>query len=114
MMTEWEEKADALKTYAHAVTYFNGKMVSIERYEDNSGSTAKKNGFKSANATVEIAESLKGMLEGHLDARSNDLEETKSEHMLQMSSLRKLNQEEMETMQSQMLMVTRAFTALSN
>ena len=34
--------------------------------------------------------------------------------MLQMSALRKSNQEEMETMQSQMLVMTRAFTALSD
>ena len=57
MMTEWEKKAIAAKTYAKAVTFFNYKMASIEKYQENSGNSAKRNGFESANSALKIAES---------------------------------------------------------
>ena len=45
MMTEWEKKANADKTYTNAVIFFNDKMAFIEKYQENSGNSAKRNGF---------------------------------------------------------------------
>ena len=45
MMTEWENNANADKTYANAVIFFNDKMASIENYQENNGNSAKRNGF---------------------------------------------------------------------
>ena len=37
MMTEWEKKALKDKTYTNAIIFFNNKMASMERYQENSG-----------------------------------------------------------------------------
>ena len=56
MMTEWENKADADKTYPNAVLFFDNKMASIEKHQENSCNSAKQNGFESANSALEIAD----------------------------------------------------------
>jgi len=66
MMTEWEKKAAADKTNANAVIFFNDKMVSIEKYQENSGNSAKRNGFESANSALEIANQMKSILKEHM------------------------------------------------
>ena len=62
MMTDWEKEAMADKTYANTVLFFNDKMNSIETYQENSGNSAKHNGFGDANAAVEITKSLERLL----------------------------------------------------
>ena len=56
MMTEWEKKTIAYKTYDNVVIFFNNKMASIEKYQENSGNSTKRNGFESANLAVKIAD----------------------------------------------------------
>ena len=46
MMTEWEKKTDVDKIYANAVTFFNYKMSSIERYQENSMNSEKNKWFR--------------------------------------------------------------------
>ena len=84
MMTEWEKKAAADKTYANAVIFFNDKMASIEKYQENSGNSAKRNGFESANSALEIADQMKSILKEHMGSAG---EKTKAEHLLQISTM---------------------------
>ena len=84
MMTEWEKKATADKAYTNAVIFFNDKTASIEKYQENSGNSAKRNGFESANSALEIANQMKSILKEHIG--SNE-EMTKAEHLLQMSTM---------------------------
>ncbi len=49
-MTEWENKTEAIKNdFNKAKTYFKGLVRDYEVYEQNSGGTAGKHNFKSAN-----------------------------------------------------------------
>ncbi len=49
-MTEWENKPEAIKNdFNNAKTYFEGLVRDYEVYEQNSGGTAGKYNFKSAN-----------------------------------------------------------------
>jgi hypothetical protein len=49
-MTEWENKPEAIKNdFNDAKTYFKGLIRDYEVYKQNSGSTAGKHNFKSAN-----------------------------------------------------------------
>ena len=84
-MMEWEKKAIATKTYANAVTFVNDKMAYIEKYQENSGNSAKKNSFESANSALEIAEKTKSILKEHIGFNKEKL---KAERLLQMSTLR--------------------------
>ena len=85
MMTEWEKKANADKTYANAVIFFNDKMASIEKYQENSGNSAKRNGFESANSAPEIVDQMKSIQKEHMLGSAS--EKTIAEHLLQMSSM---------------------------
>ena len=84
MMTEWEKKANTDNTYANAVIFFNEKMASIEKYQENSGNSAKQNGFESANSALKIADQMKAILKEHIGPAG---EKTKAEHLLQMSTM---------------------------
>ena len=84
MMTEWEKKAEADKTYPNAVLFFNDKMASIEKYQENSCNSAKRNGFESANSALEIADQMKSILKEHMGSNA---EKTNAEHLLQMSMM---------------------------
>ena len=84
MMTEWEKKATSDKTYANAVNFFNDKMVSIEKYQENSSNSAKRNGSESANSALEIADQMKSILKEHMGSAG---EKTKAKHLLQMSTM---------------------------
>ena len=66
MMTEWEKKATANKTYTNAVIFFINKMASIEKYRENSGNSAKRNGFQGTNLAVEISDQMKSILKKHM------------------------------------------------
>jgi hypothetical protein len=49
-MTEWEYKPEAIKNnFNNAKTYFEGLVRDYEVYEQNSGGTAGKHNFESAN-----------------------------------------------------------------
>ncbi len=49
-MTEWENKTEAVKNnFNEAKTYFEGLIRDYEVYEQNSGGTAGKHNFESAN-----------------------------------------------------------------
>ena len=66
MMTEWEKKAINAKTYANTVTFFNNKMATIETYGENSGNSAMRNGFESANLALKISDQMKSILKEHI------------------------------------------------
>ena len=114
MMMKWEKKATDDKTYANAVTFFYEKMTSIETHQENSGNLAKKNGFESANAAVEIADKMKEILQEHIG--SNE-EKSNAKHLIQMSTLRSakdLQDSEMSNMQKEISTLTRALTTLTH
>ncbi len=53
-MTEWENKPEAIKNdFNNAKTYFEGLVRDYEVYEHNSGGTAGKHNFESANQATE-------------------------------------------------------------
>jgi hypothetical protein len=52
-MTEWENKPEANKNnFGKAKMYFEGLVKDYEIYEQNSGRTAGKNNYESANQTT--------------------------------------------------------------
>ena len=114
MMTEWEKKAIVDKTYANAVIFFNDKMASIEKYQENSGNSAKRNGFDSANSALEIADQMKSILKEHM---SSNGEEAKAEHALQMATMQSAKdrqENEMAVMRKEISTLTRALTTLTH
>ena len=53
-MTEWENKTEAIKNnFNEAKTYFEGLIRDYEVYKQNSGGTASKHNFESANQATE-------------------------------------------------------------
>ena len=60
-------------------------MSSIETYHKNSGISEKRNGFKSANLALKIADKMKEIFQEHIG--SNE-EKTTAEHLLHVSTLR--------------------------
>ena len=90
-MPEWEKKATDEKTHANAVLFFNDKMTSTETYQENSGNSAKRNGFESANVAVKIADLLKELLKKNMGSNKDDLKKSKAEHPLQIPMLRTSN-----------------------
>ena len=113
MMTEWEKKATADKTYANAVIFFNDKMASIEKYQENSGNSAMRNGFESANSALEIADQMKTILKEHMGSAG---EKTKADHALQMTTMQSAKDRqdnEMADMRKEISTLTRALTTLT-
>ncbi len=55
-MTTWENKAEAIKNdWTMVKQYFEGLVRNFEVYEQNSGGTAGKNKYESANHAAEVA-----------------------------------------------------------
>ena len=117
LMMKWEKKAAAEKNYANTVSFFNCKMTSIEKYQENSGKLAKKNEFKSANVSIKIAESPKCILQDQMGSKDEELKQSKAEHLLQMSTLRTANHRqdtELKDMELEIRTLTQALTTLNN
>jgi hypothetical protein len=54
-MTEWEHKPEAIKdSVDKAMTYFEGLVRDYKVYEQNSGGTAGKHRFESANQATKV------------------------------------------------------------
>ena len=88
-------------------------MASIENYQENSGNSAKRNGFESANSALEIADQMKSILKEHMGSAG---EKTKAEHPLQMSTMQptKVRQEaEMTSMRKEISTLTQVLTTLT-
>ena len=114
MMTEWEKKAAADKTYANAVIFFNDMMASIKKYQENSGNSAKRNGFESANSALEIANQMKSIFKEHMGTSG---EKTKAEHLLQMSTMQSAKDRQdrkIANMRKEISTLTRALTNLTH
>ena len=89
-------------------------MAYIDKYQENSGNSSKKNGFESANSAVEIADQMKSILKEHMGSAS---EKTKAKHLLQMSSMQSAKdrqESEIAGMQKEIRTLTRALTTLTH
>ena len=89
-------------------------MTSIETYQETSGNLVRKNGSQSANASFEITDKMKEILQEHIDLTE---EKSKTEHFLQMSTLRTVRgcqDSEMSDVRSKINTLTRVLTTLTH
>ena len=92
MMTEWEKEAIFERTDANTFLFFNDTMTSIETYQENSENSSAKNGYASENTAIKISASLRGITQEQMGTKNDELEQAKTKHLLQMSTLRSANQ----------------------
>lgn len=71
MMPTWGQWGAALKTYGHAVTYFNDKTMGIKQYEASSGNMLGQNVYSQANAVQDMTTKIVTSLED-LKVPNND------------------------------------------